>query len=69
MSIIIGHTPQLLNGEESIIGDGDHTESEIDNCCIVIFCLDNGILSCIVFNFCVMMPSTWVFSSYDLSLA
>ena len=51
MSIIIGHTPQLLNGEESIIGDGDHTESEIDNCCIVIFCLDNGILSCIVFNF------------------
>ena len=46
MSIIIGHTPQLLNGEESIIGDGDHTESEIDNCCIVIFCLDNGI--CII---------------------
>ena len=68
MSIIIGHTPQLLNGEESIIGDRDHTESEIDNC-IVIFCLDNGILSCIVFNFCVMMLSTWVFSSYDLSLA
>ena len=38
MSIIIGHTPQLLNEEESIIGDRDHTKSEIDNC-IVIFVL------------------------------
>ena len=31
MSVMIGHTPQLLNGEESIIGDRDQTESEIDH--------------------------------------